>query len=364
MKNPISVSSLRSILYIMVLLPAFLSVGMISGCAGTAQTGAGSTSLMSVPAGRGVYDSSTRTYTDTSNNFRLTLPNPEWTIKPTSESLGDALQIASIERDEFSLFTSLAVSRHHQKSLERFASVGTYNPKDSKFTYIAGMPTFYMSKKMEKMGFELRTIVYKFVNNGKGYLFSIAYPAQFTDYEPLEVEIDELLNSFTFLDEEKGPQQAQKAEGAAGTKDVSSSGSMGKDRLENVAVLDMIDLQSNKPNEKTTILANELQNMLTGTGKFECLDRRNMEQILKEQNFQQTGMISGASAMQIGQLLGAHYLISSNLGRIGETYVIYMQLSNAENGKIMKTASSRCRKCSDDMLLDSISRLVTKFASL
>ena len=75
-------------------------------------------------------------------------------------------------------------------------------------------------------------------------------------------------------------------------------------------------------------------------------------------------MISGSSAMQIGQLLGAQYLISSNLGRIGETYVIYMQITNAENGKIMKTASSRCRKCSDDILLESISRLVTKFNSL
>lgn len=364
MKNLRAVSPLSSILVVIILVTAAVSISTITGCAGPGQTGTGSASVMSVHAGDGVYDSSSRTYTDMSNNFRLTLPNPGWTITPTSESLGDALQIASIERDEYSLFTSLAVSKHHQKSLERFASVGTFNPKDSKFTYIAGKPTFYMSKKMEKMGFELRTIVYKFVNNGKGYLFSIAYPAQFTDHEPLEIEIDDLLNSFTFLDEDKGTVQARGSQGKMSTTDVSSSGSVGEDRLENVAVLNMIDLQSNKPSEKTTILTNELQNMLTGTGRFECLDRRNMEQILREQNFQQSGMISGSSAMQIGQLLGAHYLISSNLGRIGETYVIYMQISNAENGKIIKTASSRCRKCSDDMLLDSISRLVTKFSSL
>jgi hypothetical protein len=364
MKNPVSAVSKKSSFFLDIFLVVAISMSIMHGCAGTTQTGAGRGSDIQKASAGGTYDSSTRTYADNTNNFKVILPNSGWTINPSSQTLGDALQIAELERDEYSLYTSLAVSKHYQKSLERFASVGTYNPKESKFTYIAGKPAFFMSKKMEKMGFELRSIAYKFVHNGKGYLFSIAYPSQFTGHEPLEREIDELLNSFTFLDEEKGATYVSGSQGMTGKADISVSGAIKGDKLTNVAVLDMVDLHANAPSAKTTILTNELQNMLTGTGKFECLDRRNMEQILKEQHFQQSGMISGSSAMQIGQLLGAHYLISSNLGRIGETSVIYMQITNAENGKILKTASSRCRKCSDDMLLEAISRLVNKFTSL
>ena len=352
MKDLKSASSGKPLVYVMILFVFIISVSFITGCASTGQMGGGGLSNVSKEH---KYNIVNNTYTDETHNFQVTLPNAEWTIKPTNESLGDAIQIAALERDEYSLFTSLSVSKHYQKSLNKFASVGTYNPKESKFTYIAGKSAFYMSKTMNTMGFELNSITYKFVNDGKGYLFSIAYPVQFTGHEPLHVEIDELLNSFNFLDEEKGVKNEQK---------ISVSGSKGMGKLSNVAVLDMIDLGSDKPSEKTTILTNELQNILTGTGKFECIDRRNMERIIEEQDLQQSGMVSGASAMKIGQLFGAHYLISSNLGRIGETNVIYIQITNAENGKIIKTASSRCRKCSDDMLLESISRLVAKFTSL
>lgn len=352
MKNLMSASSGKPLLYVMILFVFIILISFITGCASTGQMGGGGLSNVSKEH---KYNIVNNTYTDQTHNFRVTLPNAEWTIKPSNVPLGDAIQIAELERDEYSLYTSLSVSKHYQKSLNKFASVGTYNPKEAKFTYIAGKRAFYMSKEMESMGFKLNSIGYKFVNDGKGYIFSIAYPVQFAGHEPLHVEIDELLNSFNFLDEEKGAKNEQ---------EISVSGSAAMEKLSNVAVLNMIDLSSDKPSEKTTILTNELQNILTGTGKFECIDRRNMERIIEEQDLQQSGMVSGNSAMKIGQLLGAHYLISSNLGRIGETNVIYIQITNAENGKIIKTASSRCRKCSDDMLLESISRLVAKFTSL
>ncbi len=352
MKDLMSASSRKPYVYVNILFVFIISVSFATGCASTGQMGVGKLTNVSKDH---KYNIVNNTYTDETHNFQVTLPNSKWTIKPTNVPLGDAIQIAALERDEYSLYTSLSVSKHYQKSLIKFASIGTLNPKEAKFTYIAGKRAFYASKEMEKNGFKCAVIGYKFVNDGIGYIFSTAYPFQFVGHEPLHVEIDELLNSFNFLDEEKGIKNDQ---------EISVSGPSAMEKLSNVAVLDMIDLGSDKPSEKTTILTNELQNILTNTGKFECIDRRNLEGVIEELELQQSGMVSGNSAMKVGQLLGARYLISSNLGHIGETIVIYIQITNAENGKIIKTASARCRKCSDDMLLESISRLVTKFTSL
>lgn len=291
------------------------------------------------------------TYTDKTFSFQVTLPNTNWTIKPTKEGIGDALQIAMLERKGYDGFaTNINVSKYYHESLEKFAGIGTYNPKKAKYTYVAGKPAFVASKMMTSGNFELQSIVYKLVNNGLGYIFSIAYISQWSDDERLQMEIDELLNSFTLLS----------GEDKKGESQISVGGKIGKEKLNSVAVLVMVDLRSDKPSEKTTVLTNELQNMLTKTGKFECLDRRNIDKTLGEQAFQQSGMISGDSAVKLGKLVGAKYLISSNLGQIGETSVIYIQITEVESGKIIKTASSRCTRCNDDMLFNTISNLVSK----
>lgn len=297
------------------------------------------------------YNISGNTYTDKTYNFQVTLPNTNWTIKPTMENLGDALQIAALERKGYDgFFISISVSKYFQQDLERFAGIGTYNPKLAKYTYIAGKSTFWATKVMYAGRFEIQSVIYKFVDSGVGYIFSVGYLTQWSGDERFQSEIDEFLNSFTLLNPEDNKGESQ----------ISAGGKIGKDKLTNVAVLTMIDLQSDKPSQKTTVLTNELQEALIKTGKFECLDRRNIEKIFQEHKFQQSGMISGDTAIKFGNMIGAKYLVSSNLGQMGETSVIYIQITDVENGKIMRTVSSRCRNCNDDMQLNTISNLVTK----
>jgi hypothetical protein len=98
------------------------------------------------------------------------------------------------------------------------------------------------------------------------------------------------------------------------------------------------------------------------SGHFELLDRRQLSVVLNEHDLRAATITSGQSAIEAGKLLGARYLMTGNLGQVGESSVIYLQVCDAETGQIIRTASIRC-KGSQDRLLDAIPSLVTKLSA-
>jgi hypothetical protein len=296
---------------------------------------------------------SANTYVNSTYNCKLSVPNDAWKLKLLGNESDDAFNLVSIgeEKAYTDLYGMVAVSKHPQKSLEGFAQTGTYDPKIAKYTYIAGKPAFFASKQISNRGFLITSQIYKFVNKGRGYIFSFGYLSQWDQDEKLQEQIDYILNSFAFLDE-RGIIQ-----------DTSAGQNLKGENLLNVAMLEMIDLRDNRPTKTTNILTNELQDKLTKSGKVKFVERRKLNKIIEEQKFQRTGMVSDANAVKIGALLGAKYVINSSLGVLNETSVIYVQVTNAENGNIVTSASTRCRKCSDDILLEAITPLASKLVS-
>jgi TolB-like protein len=288
------------------------------------------------------------TYINTTHNCQVSVFLDNWKIGLQDEEIGDGHSIAEFDESVYGAWGLLAVSRFPQGSLEEFAQKGTYEGEIAKYTFLAGKPAYFESKHVEKIGFKITSKVYKFVNNGIGYIFSFSFLSKYDYDEELQKQIDQILNSFTLLNE----QQA--------VRDIFSGLKARKARLTNVALVDMIDLSTNNQSEITKILTNELQSELTKTRQFEFIERRNIEQLLDEQKFQLTGLVSEESAVKIGNILGANYIINSNIGIIDETSVIYAQITNAENGKIISSASIRCRKCSNEMLMDNVPSLVSR----
>lgn len=309
---------------------------------------------------KGVYDLSPTqhrsriegsTYIDESFNCKVTSPNPNWTLVPNYGPSGDALNLVQINRSSHNAIIQLAISRHEQPTLEAFAGVGTYNSPDARFTYVAGMRCFYISKPMSAQGFTFTSAGYKFVADRKGYLLMVLYPQQFTHDSALNREIDEVLNSFDFL----------KRPASVGETAVPATPRSGK--LSRVAVLDLIDTSSNAPTEATRTLTNSLQEACASSGRFELIERRNLEKILTEKDIKLSTLVSGGQAVQTGKLIGAAYLISGSYGVLGESCVIYVQLTDVETGAILATASIRGRNLSPDKLLDLMPTLVAKLSS-
>ena len=112
------------------------------------------------------------------------------------------------------------------------------------------------------------------------------------------------------------------------------------------------------------ILSDSLRTYLVNTNKFTIVTRENMEQVLKEQNFQMSGCTSQECIVQMGQLLGVRKMFAGSIGKVGATYVINLKIIDIESGKIEKAVTEQCAKCEEDALLTSITNIANKIIEI
>ncbi len=68
------------------------------------------------------------------------------------------------------------------------------------------------------------------------------------------------------------------------------------------------------------------------TGYFIVVERSQMDQILKEQGFQQTGCTDSACAVELGKLLSAKKILLGEVSRLGSSIVITVRIVDIEKG--------------------------------
>jgi len=84
----------------------------------------------------------------------------------------------------------------------------------------------------------------------------------------------------------------------------------------------------------------ELSRYLVNNGKLVVVERRELDLIRQEEQFQLTGEASDESAQAIGKKLGAQIIISGSLTSIGREYLIRIKALAVETAVIAATASS------------------------
>src|SRR3989339_712748 len=92
---------------------------------------------------------------------------------------------------------------------------------------------------------------------------------------------------------------------------------------------------------ETKGLSDRLRAELFNTGCYDVMEREQMNDILKEQGFQQSGMCDEASCLvQVGQLVGVKYMVGSSVTRIGNLYSVSARIIDVSSGKIVRTATA------------------------
>ena len=91
------------------------------------------------------------------------------------------------------------------------------------------------------------------------------------------------------------------------------------------------------------LLSDRLRNELFRTGEFNVLERSEMEGILKEQGFQQSGCTTDECAIEIGKILNVSHIIAGTIGLLGKMYMISVRVIEVSSGKIAHTASIDCK---------------------
>ncbi len=87
-----------------------------------------------------------------------------------------------------------------------------------------------------------------------------------------------------------------------------------------VAVLDFEP--KGLPGYEAETLTERLRSEIANTKAVRLTDRKLLEKILNEQGLQQSGCTTDECAAEVGQLLGAQYMISGSIGKLGDTYTI------------------------------------------
>jgi len=119
-------------------------------------------------------------------------------------------------------------------------------------------------------------------------------------------------------------------------------------RTVRVAVLDLKG-EGVSPSEART-LTDRFRSELVQTNVFTVLEREQMDAVLEEQGFQQSGCVSDECMVEIGKLIGVQAMIGGSIGKIGQTYTLDLRIIQVETGKILRTVSEDYKGDVDGLL--------------
>lgn len=101
----------------------------------------------------------------------------------------------------------------------------------------------------------------------------------------------------------------------------------------NIAVADFSG--KNVSQADASIVADFLRTELVQTGIYNVIEKANMDKILAEAAFQQTGCTTSECAVQIGKILNVKQMVVGTLSKLMDTYYITVNLVEVETGKIL-----------------------------
>jgi len=102
----------------------------------------------------------------------------------------------------------------------------------------------------------------------------------------------------------------------------------------NIAVMAFTGDKTVTP-EQLNFITGKFSTELISSQKFTVLDRGKMDDILKEQGFQQTGSCDNSHCkVQMGQLLGVEYLVAGGLVNFGSEYAMHLEYIDVASGQI------------------------------
>ena len=131
-------------------------------------------------------------------------------------------------------------------------------------------------------------------------------------------------------------------------------------QLPSIAVMDL-DAKGIAKDE-ASVLTDKLRGELFQTGQFQVIERSVMDEILKEQGFQQTGCTSKECAVEAGQLIGVQFMVAGSIGRIEKTYLLSVRLINVATGKIEKSVQRELTGSLTDVLKEGIPYVVVELS--
>jgi len=83
------------------------------------------------------------------------------------------------------------------------------------------------------------------------------------------------------------------------------------------------------------VISDILRGELVRLGAFAVVEKQNMDKILAEQGFQQTGCSSEECAVKLGKILNVHRMVVGSFGKLLDSYLLNARVIDVETGRVI-----------------------------
>jgi hypothetical protein len=98
---------------------------------------------------------------------------------------------------------------------------------------------------------------------------------------------------------------------------------------------------SSRDRDMAEFVIEELAYVFVDTGNYKVVDRKSLDAIRSEQNFQTSGEVDDDSAVSIGKLLGANVVITGSISGADSTRRLRLKALDVRTAEILAMASER-----------------------
>lgn len=144
---------------------------------------------------------------------------------------------------------------------------------------------------------------------------------------------------------------------------VTTAASAQTDKPTRIAVLDL-QFGGKLDSEYQLPLSDALRFELIRTGRFQVMERNQMESVLVEQGFQMAGCASDECAIKAGKLLGVQQMMAGSISKVGDLYSIILRLIDVESGAIVDADKIDCACPIEEVLSVRLRQAANHFAHL
>ena len=112
-----------------------------------------------------------------------------------------------------------------------------------------------------------------------------------------------------------------------------------QNQIKRVAILETVDREGAISYMKLLQFRSNLTTAITNTEGYEGYDRADLKQIIGEQNFQRTGLVSDADIKKIGQFTGAQYVLIAEAAVDGNSMFITAKIIDVETARVLRNSN-------------------------
>jgi len=106
---------------------------------------------------------------------------------------------------------------------------------------------------------------------------------------------------------------------------------------------------------EVNIMTERVDYSVAQSTKFTLISRTDIDEILKEQGFQQSGACANKSCLvEVGQLLAVKNIISGSIGKMGSIYSISLKMYDVQTGEIKAQIVEDFKGSKEELLSHSI----------